>query len=596
MGRTNARWILGTPALAVLVALLLALPAEASGYIAQLKRYPYLTDLVGTSVGVNWGTDRSSINGAVKWGKVGTESCTAHTTVGTRTAITVNGVSQYQWRASISGLQPDTEYCYRVYFGAGFTTDLLGTDASPTFRTQIPAGASTPYKFAVFGDWGKVGATGNPDQANVMTQIAQSGARFAVTTGDNAYDVGSQKDYGDLYQTGSNTSAVFGPNFWKVPGSSVPLFPTLGNHDHNNSVLLTNWPQPTATATSDGRYETETYCCLNGTQSTAYPSAWYAFDAGNARFYVLDAAWEDSNSGTATVEQNDYDNHWTPTSDQYEWLANDLATHPRQLKFAFWHFPMYSDNAGEGSDPYLQGVTSLEGLLKLYDVTLGFSGHAHSYQRFLAPAGGIPTFATGGGGAGLDQIGSLGCSPLNAYSLGWNSPRASAAPAAPRRSRPRRIRFTTSSRWRWTARRSRSPPRTSWGGPSIRSPTTCRRPMPTFRSPRAIRPTRWSRANSSPTRSRPRTTAPRQRSARSSQTTSRRASRSTRPHRRRAAARESARGRQLHARHDRLGRKRDRRSHRQASGRRHAEQHRKHQLGSQRPELLEQLCERRARP
>ena len=193
MERRNARWILDTLALAMLAAaLLLALPAGASGYIAQLKRYPYLTDLVGTSVGVNWGTDRSSINGAVKWGKVGTESCTAHTTVGTRTAITVNGVSQYQWRASISGLQPDSEYCYRVYFGAGFTTDLLGADASPTFRTQIPAGASTPYKFAVFGDWGKVGATGNPDQANVMTQIAQSGARFAVTTGDNAYPAGGK--------------------------------------------------------------------------------------------------------------------------------------------------------------------------------------------------------------------------------------------------------------------------------------------------------------------------------------------------------------------------------------------------------------------
>ena len=433
MGRTNARWILGTPALAVLVALLLALPAEASGYIAQLKRYPYLTDLVGTSVGVNWGTDRSSINGAVKWGKVGTESCTAHTTVATRTGITVNGVSEYQWRASISGLQPDTEYCYRVYFGAGFTTDLLGTDSSPTFRTQIPAGASTPFKFAVFGDWGKVNSQGlNPDQANVMSQVAQSGARFAVTTGDNAADVGSQKNYGDLYQVGAGTSVVFGPSSWKVPGSSIPLFPTLGNHDHNNSILLTNWPQPTAAATSGGRYETETYCCLNDTQSTAYPSAWYAFDAGNARFYVLDAAWENSNTGTADLYKNDYDNHWSPTSDQYEWLANDLATHPRQLKFAFWHFPIHSDNLGESSDPYLQGPTSLEGLLKLHDVTLAFSGHAHSHQRFTAPSDGIPTYVTGAGGDTLHAIGTAGCSPLHAYGIGWNdSTGGSACGSAP---------------------------------------------------------------------------------------------------------------------------------------------------------------------
>ena len=420
MCRRTARWMLGVAA--SLVVLSLALPSSGSAYIAQLKRYPYLTDLVGTAVSVNWGTDRSSINSAVKWGKVGTESCTAHTTAGTRTAITVNGVSEYQWTASITGLDPDAQYCYRVFFGAGFTTDLLGTDSSPTFKTQIPSGASTPYKFAVLGDWGKVDSSGqNQDQANVMSQIAQSGARFGVTTGDNAYDVGSQKDYGDLYQVGSATSAVFGPNFWKVPGASLPLFPTLGNHDHNNSILLTNWPQPTATSTSGGTYETDTYCCLNGTQSTAYPSAWYAFDAGNARFYVLDSAWDDSNSGSADVYQDDYDYHWAQSTAQYQWLANDLATHPRQLKFAFWHFPMYSDNQGEGSDPYLQGANSLQGLLKLYNVTLGFAGHAHSYQRFTAPTGGIATYATGGGGATLDTIGTVGCNPLDAYALGWSN-------------------------------------------------------------------------------------------------------------------------------------------------------------------------------
>ena len=78
ISRRSGGWVLGIAA--PILVLLFALPASASGYIAQLKRYPYLTDLVGTSVSVNWGTDRSSISGAVKWGKVGTESCTAHTT------------------------------------------------------------------------------------------------------------------------------------------------------------------------------------------------------------------------------------------------------------------------------------------------------------------------------------------------------------------------------------------------------------------------------------------------------------------------------------------------------------------------------------
>ena len=58
----------------------------------------------------------------------------------------------------------------------------------------------------------------------------------------------------------------------------------------------------------------QTYCCTNGTQSTSYPSAWYAFDAGQARFYVLDAAWANSNVGTADIYKNDFDNHWTPSA------------------------------------------------------------------------------------------------------------------------------------------------------------------------------------------------------------------------------------------------------------------------------------------
>ncbi len=62
------------------------------------------------------------------------------------------------------------------------------------FTTQVPSGSSAPFKFAVFGDWGKTLAAGNPDQANVISQIAQSGARFALTTGDNAYEVGQPEE------------------------------------------------------------------------------------------------------------------------------------------------------------------------------------------------------------------------------------------------------------------------------------------------------------------------------------------------------------------------------------------------------------------
>ncbi len=413
-------------AVTVIVALaLLALPGSATAANSpELKRYPYLTDLVGTSATVNWATTRLYINGALTYGKVGSENCTDHTVTATRTPFTVGATSEYQWKAQLT-LEPDTEYCYRIYFGASSQIDLLADDPSPTFRAALPAGSSTPFSFAVFGDWGHVGADGtNPDQANLISQIASSGTRFAVTIGDNAYPAGLQTNYGDLVQTGQGTSAVFGPSFWKVAGSSLALFPAMGNHGFTSAgatAHLVNWPQDSAVAASGGTHVRETYCCLNGTTSAAYPSIWYAFDVGVARFYILEAAWTDGNLGTSDKYGNDYAYHWTPGSAEYQWLQNDLAANPSQLKFAFFHFPLFADTTSQESDTYLQGADSLEGLLSRNGVNIAFTGHSHIYQRNRKPyVGSLINYVTGGGGAEVASVGEGGCSSFDAYAIGWS--------------------------------------------------------------------------------------------------------------------------------------------------------------------------------
>jgi hypothetical protein len=205
----------------------------------------------------------------------------------------------------------------------------------------------------------------------------------------------------------------------------MPLFPALGNHGLSQSDTvhphLLNWPQTRAASTSGGRHQRDTYCCLNGTDSASYPSVWYAFDAGNARFYVLTAAWADSNIGNADAYENDYDYHWAPSTPQYQWLEQDLASHPTDLKFAFFHYPLYSDQAHEHSDPFLQGTNSLEGLLSRYGVDIAFTGHAHIYQRNLRNgANGLINYVTGGGGGDIQSIGEDGCSSLDAYGIGWS--------------------------------------------------------------------------------------------------------------------------------------------------------------------------------
>jgi hypothetical protein len=408
----------------VLTALPIIGPVDAHAGEPQLRRYPYLTDVVGPYATINWATDSAVQVSSVTYGRLGAEPCTAHSVSGTYRTIVVNGVTLHQWKAQLV-LQPGAQYCYRVSAGSTGEIDLLGSDPSPRFWTQVPAGSSEPFSFAVIGDWGQVDSTGaNPDQANLLAQLAQAEPRFVLHAGDLGHPHTHQTNYGDLIQKGANMSAVFGPDFWAAPGASIPIFPVLGNHDmraDTNHPFLTNWPQDRAVEMSQGRYDRYRYCCMNDTLSRQYPSAWYAFDAGDARFYMLQAAWPDGNVGTASSYQNDYDYHWRPTSEQYQWLERDLAANPGKLKFAVFHFPMYSDQNNKPSDVFLQGDASLEGLLGRHAVNITFTGHAHVYQRNHPNSYGMVSYVTGGGGADTLTIGAKGCSPIDAYGRGWSN-------------------------------------------------------------------------------------------------------------------------------------------------------------------------------
>jgi hypothetical protein len=108
----------------------------------QLTRSPYLTDLVGQSVEVNWATDTSGTTGSLMWGAVDANGgCTPTNVVtGARTSITVGTTAAYQWNAPLA-VPTAGRYCYRVMLGP---VDLLGGDPSPVFTTQVPAGSTGP--------------------------------------------------------------------------------------------------------------------------------------------------------------------------------------------------------------------------------------------------------------------------------------------------------------------------------------------------------------------------------------------------------------------------------------------------------------------
>ena len=203
-----------------------------------------------------------------------------------------------------------------------------------------------------------------------------------------------------------------------------------GNHGFTGgSTQVVNWPETNAAAGSGGRYLMEQYPAIDGSKPTNYPSMWYAFDAGPARFYALTVAWSDSNIGTTNNPyQNDRDAHWTVSSAEYQWLKADLAAHPNALKFAFWHYPLYADSGGQPSDTFLQGGTgTLQGLLDQYGVAVAFNGHAHGYERNKPDSAGLVSYVLGNGGAAMGSV--SGCSSFDAYAIGSGGSHCGAAPA-----------------------------------------------------------------------------------------------------------------------------------------------------------------------
>ncbi|HUE60342.1 MAG TPA: metallophosphoesterase family protein, partial [Acidimicrobiales bacterium] len=197
------------------------------GYAPQLTRAPWLTDLTQNSVQVSWAT-ATQATGVVEYGPPG--NCTANLATATRMGnpITIGTTTEYQNSIAVTGLSPSTTYCYRLTNTGTNPVDLLGSNSSPQFSTMQPPGGTQPFTFDVLGDWGDTtnGGTNNGslnvNQAGVDSQIASSGAQFAVSVGDVAYPGGTQTEYGDLNQTGANVSAIFGPSFWATPGQTIP--------------------------------------------------------------------------------------------------------------------------------------------------------------------------------------------------------------------------------------------------------------------------------------------------------------------------------------------------------------------------------------
>lgn len=240
-----------------------------------------------------------------------------------------------------------------VTFSNGTLTPPIN-DATFTPRVS-PAPAEGPYMVAAVGD----GASGKTRTVEVADLVDSWDPQMFLYLGD-VYENGSIAEFHNYY--GGASSPYFG-RFKDITN------PIVGNHEYNTSdaqpyfYFWDNVPH------------------------------YYSYDAGGWHFIALDS--------TTSFAQT------SPTSAQYQWLQQDLATSTNPCKIAYFHHPLFA-NSTRGGSPHLADIWNL---LDQEGVDAIVTGHEHNYERWmpLDSAGnpsptGIPQIVVGTGGQSITRF------------------------------------------------------------------------------------------------------------------------------------------------------------------------------------------------
>jgi Calcineurin-like phosphoesterase/Purple acid Phosphatase, N-terminal domain len=320
----------------------LRLNNNISGPMPIVMRGAYLQMLSPSSVTVRWQTDIAT-NSKVDFG----------TTMAYGTS-TNNATVTTEHEVQVSGLTANTKYFYQI----GTSTIAIQGTASNFFKTGISPGSSN-FKVWVTGDYG-VSALGHPDQIAVrnayQTHVGATPADFWIWLGDNAYSSGTALEY---------TQNVF--NVHTDLLKSLPVFPSLGNHDYGNqpylsaSTLTTNWEYFSA-------FTLPTNAELGGVASNT--EKYYSYNYGNAHFVVIDS-WGAPSTVGGTM---------------YNWLQSDLLANTKKFVVCYFHNPPYSKGTHDTDNsmtdlPSFDIRQNLMTLMENNNVDLVLSGHSHVYER-----------------------------------------------------------------------------------------------------------------------------------------------------------------------------------------------------------------------
>ncbi len=312
--------------------------APGAAQVPQLVRGPYLQSQTATSIVVRWRTDVPAAS-AVRYGLTALDEEVQSPDLVTEHAL------------RIEGLSPGTAYRYEV----GTPTETLYNEPTSRLRTAPAPGVPAPFQVWVLGDSGTADLRIQGTRDAYLGYVAGVLPAVWLMLGDNAYNNGTDDEY---------QAAVFDTFPTVLP--SVPLWPTLGNHDGASA----------SSAAQSGVYY-DIFTLPAGGEAGGVPSgteAYYSFDYAHVHFVCLDS----------------HDTDRDPLGPMATWLALDLASTTQPFIVAFWHHPPYSkgshnsDNIGSREQDMREAFVPI---LEAHGVDLVLAGHSHNYERSHPTAG-----------------------------------------------------------------------------------------------------------------------------------------------------------------------------------------------------------------
>ena len=297
-----------------------------------------------TSRTIMWQSDSSEVDAVIEYRLVGSDDIKILSA--TDTAFTDDGSTTYIHEATITGLESNTKYEYRV----GYSTDRR-SDWYP-----LETAGAGEYEVLIYPD-SQSGDYSGWEQ--IVKESAKRNPRAAlyISMGD-LVDNGEQ-----AYQWRTWLDSI------KPLSARIPLAPTLGNHE----MYTLDWKMREPRAYLN-------YFDVPNNGNATFDRRYYSYDYGDVHYVVLD---------TQLYESTHEDNHDVHHPDLYDvqvqWLRQDLVSNTKKWTVVLMHrdpFQYAFDRPGAsraaGFDE--EGVLFMP-IFDEFHVDLVLSAHLHSYRN-----------------------------------------------------------------------------------------------------------------------------------------------------------------------------------------------------------------------